>query len=205
MSIEKLREEILRDTEKTVTEILSKAREEAEKIRKNAEEQAKLNIESRKQEILKKFSERERAEVALARLEGKKALLEVETKLLNEAISRAREKLANYQRDNNYLKIMINLALEALDNIGSDHVVILVNKNDISFLKENWKNFTSELMSKHPNIKIELGKDPIRIMGGLIVTSVDGVKIFNNSFDARLNRIISEERGKLSSILLGEV
>ena len=205
MSVEKLREEILKDTEKAVSEVLSKAKEEAERIKKNAEEQAKLNIENKKQEITKKYSEKERAELALARLEGKKILLEVETKLLDEAINRAREVLASYKRDDNYFNVMVNLALEAIGNIGSNEVIISVNKDDYSFLERRWREFTAQLKSKYPDIKVKLSKESAKIMGGLIATSSDGAKIFNNSFDARLNRVISEERGKLASILLGGV
>ena len=205
MSVEKLREEILKDTEEAVSEILSKAREEAEKVKKNAEEQAKLNIENKKQEIMKKYSEKERAELALARLEGKKILLEVETKLLDEAINKARDVLASYKRDDNYFNVMVNLALEAIGNIGSNEVLISVNKDDYSFLEKRWRRFTAQLKSKYPDIKVKLNKEAAKIMGGLIATSSDGAKIFNNSFDARLNRVISEERGKLASILLGGV
>ncbi|PCN51211.1 hypothetical protein B6U99_00245 [Candidatus Geothermarchaeota archaeon ex4572_27] len=204
MSAEKLKEEIFKETEATVNEILGKAREEAEKVIAEARERAKSIMEARKQEVLKKYADVERARLAMAKLEGRKLVLETETRLVEEAVKEARARLAKVERDDKYLDILVRLTCEAIENVGEGEVILYVNKEDIEFLNKRWDAFVSKVWEKHPKVSMKLSKEPTEIMGGVIVSSTDGLKIYNNSFDARLNRVIEGERGRIVSILLGE-
>lgn len=204
MSVEKLKEEILKETEKVIKEIIDNAEKEAKKIIEAANEKAKSIVETKKQEIIKKLSEKEKAILALAKLEGKRLILEMETKLLNETVKRAVDKLSKIKRDEKYLEFLAKLTIEAMDYIGSSEVSIQLNDVDKGFLSSNWSKFVSKIKAKYPNVNLNIDNRTVKILGGVILQSKDRTKIYNNSIDAKLNRIIEEERGNIISILMGE-
>lgn len=202
--MEKLKEEILGDAETQVKEIISKAEEEAKKIIGDAKSKAEMERNRRKEALLKRMAEKESATISLARIEGKKLILEVKESILNELYKKVRESLEAMDRDDKYLDILSRLAVKAIKEIGSNKVFIQLNDRDREFLKKRWRKFINKVSGELENVDIELMDGPINIMGGLLAYSEGGEKIYNNSLDARLEEIFRSERNVILTRLFGE-
>lgn len=124
------------DAEPVLEKILSDARAEAEKIKKTAEakraeEQAQIDEqlrEYRKQTdaLAQKAGEDEKSHIlAAARMDIAKQLLAEKRKILDEVFTQARQQLENLS-DEQYLKLMTKLMLEAVET--GDEEVIVDNK-----------------------------------------------------------------------------
>jgi len=133
------------EAQQVVGKILADAKAEAEKIKKQAEESQaaeqakldeKLNDYKKQTKILaKKAGEDEKAHIlAAARMDVAKQLLVEKRKILDEVFEQSRQQLENLS-DEQYLKLMSKLMLEAVET--GDEEVVLDNKEkriDQSFI-----------------------------------------------------------------------
>ena len=204
MSLEKLKEEILSDAEAQVSEILSKAEEEAKKILEDAKSKAEMEKNRRREAVLKRMAEKESAAISLAKIEGKRFILEVKESVLNELYNRVKNELEKLERDQKYLDMLARFTVEAVKELDSNKVYIQLNKGDTELIKKNWQKFVYKVSKELGNVDIELMDEPIDIMGGLVAHSEDGTKIFNSSLDARLERLFKSERNLILTKLFGE-
>jgi vacuolar-type H+-ATPase subunit E/Vma4 len=163
-----------------------------------------LEKNRRREALLKRMAEKESAAVSLAKIEGKKLILEVKESILNELYKRVKSSLEQLERDDRYLDNLARFAVEAVREIGSSKVYIQLNETDRDLIKKEWRKFIYKVSKELGNIDIELMDKSIDIMGGLLAYSEDGAQIFNNSLDARLERIFSSERNMILTRLFGE-
>jgi len=135
------------DAEQVVEKILADAKAEAEKIKKQAEEnqaaeQAKLHeqlTEYKKQTetLAQKAANDKKAHLlAAARMDIAKQFLAEKRKILDEVFAQAREKLRNLS-DEDYLKFMTGLILQAVET-GDEEVIVDKNETriDQKFIKQ---------------------------------------------------------------------
>ncbi|MCD6155070.1 MAG: hypothetical protein J7J22_04820 [Candidatus Verstraetearchaeota archaeon] len=204
MSLEKLKSEILEDAEATIKRILSQADEEVKDIISEAERTAELIKQRRREEILKRMEEKEKAVLSRARLSGKRLLLLTEEELFRKVYEEVKDKLANLDRDEAYLKVLINYIVEAVNALKENKIILSLNAKDKLFLKEHMDRVLETVEAKTGNVELMLSDEDLDIMGGIIAYTVDGSKIYNNSLDARLKMIMDDYRSKIMNILLGE-
>jgi len=204
MSLEKLKSEILGNTEATIKRILSQADEEVKDIISEAERTAELIKQRRREEILKRLKEKEKAVLSRARLSGKRLLLLTEEELFRKVYEEVKDKLANLDRDEEYLKVLVNYIVEAVKALKENKIILSLNAKDKLFLKEHMDRVLEAVKAKTGNVELMLSDEDLDIVGGVIAYTVDGSKIYNNSLDARLKMIMDDYRSKIMNILLGE-
>jgi len=100
-------------------------------------------------------------------------------KAVDDVFTKAIEQISNTNRNDNYSKLMTTLLDEATTILGTTKVVISTNSKD--------KNIVQSLLSKYSGA--ELSPELITCMGGITVKSKDGGMKFDNTIDARIQRM----------------
>ena len=200
MGIEELRKEILEEADKKVNMILSEARAKADEIVKEAEKKAGHVIERKKESVSRSLREKERSELAITRIEGKRLIYEKKWKLVDLVFKKVVERLESYRSDNKYFEDTLPLYIfKAIQSLNSSKVILRVNKNDYNALKNKLKSIEKFISEKYSGkVKLVLDDKPVRIMGGVIVSSSDKNIFYNSSFDAKL----VDAREKLAADIL---
>jgi len=191
--IKKIISKIKEDAEREAEKIKEKARKKEEEILKKAEAEAK----SKSDEILnqgKKEAELEKQRIlANAKLQAKKIKLDVKEKIIEKSFSLAEEKLKEVVSSEEYEKILKDLIREAISTIGREDLEVLCRKEDEKIVKKIIKDLSG----------VELAKDNISTIGGVIVRSKDRQVQVDNTFEARLTRMRDDLRIEVAKILFG--
>ena len=207
--MKRLAEKAKEDAKKTI----EKAEEEARKIIEEAEREAKLLRERKLKELEERVSEwaesKKRTEIMRAEMEARRMLREarlVQMRAIERAFSEAERKLKEFveKSDREYEDLLTNLTLEALRNLDGDEFVVVSNERDKKVLKNILSKIQREAKSLLGRpVKLELDNTSIETIGGVIVGTVDGRLYYNNTFEARLERIKSEKLLELMKIVSG--
>lgn len=89
------------------------------------------------------------------------------------------EKIQNIERNENYSKLISALIDESTKALGTSQVIVSTNSKD--------KKIVESALSKFSGA--ELSSDTVNCLGGVEVRSKDGTMTFNNTIDARLERL----------------
>jgi len=89
------------------------------------------------------------------------------------------KKIESTDRNDDYSKLITTLIEEAIQALGTSDVVIRTNSKD--------KEITQSVLSKFSGA--ELSSETIDCLGGVEVKSKDGTMTFDNTIDARTDRM----------------
>lgn len=198
-NIKRLSRDILQQAQSEADQITVEAKNKVEQIKKNAEEEAAAE-RTRILDQAKRDAERMRSQtVATTQLKARTQQLEAREKLLTEVFAASMEKLPSVQQWSDYEAIVENLALEAIQQIGSKKLIIHADKFTHKLLADS---LLSKIKAKFDGT-IELG-NPLEKGTGLIVTTEDGHLNFDNLLETRLKRLENDLRAPVYHLLLGE-
>ncbi|QDA30524.1 V-type ATP synthase subunit E [Thermococcus indicus] len=195
-------QEINREAEQKIQYILSEAQKEAEQIKEDARKRA----EARAEWIMRKAQTQAEIEkqriVANARLEVRKKRLAVQEELIQEVITALRERLAELP-DEEYFPMLVDLAVQAVGELGSESVVVRSNERTLKLLSERADEFRKALGERlGREIEVSLG-EPVGTIGGLVVETPDGTVRVDNTFESRIERFEGELRAEIAKALFG--
>ena len=176
--------------EKTVDQVLEKNRSQLlESLKLSfSESQQKLSdslpeLEKEYERILsegqKEAEKIEKQIVGSSDLEVRnKALLLVEEHT-SMVFEKAKEQIKNTKRDSNYSNLISTLLTEATEALGTSEITVFTNSTD--------KDIVQSAISKISGA--DLSSEQIDCMGGVKITSKDGSMTFDNTIDARFDRM----------------
>jgi len=102
---------------------------------------------------------------------------------LEEAVERvfssALEQIANADRSGDYSNLVKTLINEAIQILGTSEVTIFTNTKDKDIVQSTVSQFSGA----------ELSSETIECLGGIKVKSKDGTMTFDNTIDARIERL----------------
>ena len=98
---------------------------------------------------------------------------------VQKVFDKAIEKIKSSTHDDNYSKLVESLLAESTNALGTSEVTVYTNSKD--------KQIVQSLLSKFSGA--ELSNDSIDCLGGVEVKSKDGTMTFNNTIDARVERM----------------
>ena len=102
---------------------------------------------------------------------------------LEEAVERvfssALEQIANAERSGDYSNLVKTLINEAIQILGTSEVTIFTNTKDKDVVQSTVSQFSGA----------ELSSETIECLGGVKVKSKDGTMTFDNTIDARIERL----------------
>jgi vacuolar-type H+-ATPase subunit E/Vma4 len=201
MSIEALRLEIRKAAEEEAKRILEDAEQKAKNMLNEAEQKAKNIIEKKIQETMRKLEEKEKVELAIARIDGKKKVLDIKSKYLENVLKEAENRLNKLPLENPelYKNVLSDFIIEGIKNLEGTKFVIKITPRDQSIINEVINIVKSKLKK---NIEITVSSEFLNASGGVIVYTEDMRLYYINTFESRLMKFKSENRGKILDILL---
>ena len=201
--IEAIIQEIRARAEKEAQEIIENAKREAEKIIKNAEEKAEkiFQHEARSRLMIIK-----RRIIGQAEYEGRKKIIEAKNQVANQVLEKARQQIEEIAKEKNpnvnYKEILYQLIREAVVAIAEPKVIVKANNKDQKYLTENAKNIQQRIKQETGlDIQIEIDPKPVDILGGVIVTTPDGLKTYHNTMEGRLKAKFTKLRNQMAKLL----
>jgi len=98
---------------------------------------------------------------------------------IDKVFTKALDQIANTARSSDYSDLMKTLLDESTKILSTTKVIVSTNSKD--------KDLIQSLLSKYPGA--ELSSQTINCLGGVIVKSKDGAMTFDNTLDARIQRL----------------
>lgn len=98
---------------------------------------------------------------------------------IDKVFTKALDQIANTARSSDYSNLMNTLLDESTKILSTTKVIVSTNSKD--------KDLVQSLLSKYPGA--ELSSQTINCLGGVIVKSKDGAMKFDNTLDARIQRL----------------
>ena len=151
----------LTDAQKTLSDSLPMLEEEYEKIIADGKKEA---------------DKIEKQIVGSADLEARNKSLLVVQESAEKVLEKAKEKIANMERNSEYSSLITKLLTEATSALNTSDVIVYTNSKD--------KDLVQSAVSSMSGA--ELSSYLIDCMGGVKVTSKDGSMSFDNTIDARI-------------------
>ena len=176
--------------EKTIDQVLEKNRSQLLESLKSSlsESQEKLSVSltELENEYAKIISEGQKeAEKIEKQIIGSsdlkvrnKALLQVEEST-SKVFEKAKDQIQDTKRDSEYSNLISSLITEATEALDTSEIIVYTNSKD--------KDIVKSAISKISGA--ELSSEDIDCMGGVKVTSKDGSMTFENTIDARFERM----------------
>ncbi len=172
-------DKILTQSENEISSSLKTTFDESLQILIKSESKFEQEYERIVDEGKKEAEKIEKQIVGSSDLESRNKQLKLVAESIQKVFEKAVEQIKSANRDANYSKLIETLLTEATDTLGTKEVTISTNSKD--------KKIVNSLLSKFPGS--ELSSETIDCLGGVEVSSKDSSMSFNNTIDARLNRM----------------
>lgn len=206
MSIQALQTEIERKAEEEVSRILETARQEAQRIVAEANTKAASLREERARVLQRELDAREKAELAVARMDVRGKLLRVQSEWANRVFEETEKRIGEMAKKGGreYQELLSNLILAGISAMNGNNFIVETNARD----KEVVSNLLGTLAEKAGKNKgerviLQMGTLQTRTLGGVIVSTEDRVQSFNNILEARLSAASRKLEGTIRRILSG--
>lgn len=163
------------------------ARTEEEVIReiKSMQEEGKVTREAVVQRIL-----------STAEIQAKNMAIAAVEEEVSKIFERVLYTLVDKARKPEFKPVLERLLDEVVSLLNRD-LMVESNEDGIRFLKEI-------LASKHYPVKVVVAETPVPIKGGLRASSLDGSLRYDNSIEARLERLKPQLRTEIAKMLLAK-
>ena len=167
---------------KTQNNILSEIESALTDSRKNLDDSVP-KLESEFDKIIsdgKKEAEKiEKQIVGGADIETRNKQLMALEESVEKVFSKALEQIANTDRSGDYSNLIKTLLTESTQVLGTSEITVITNTKD--------KQVVQSVLSKFPGS--ELSSETIDCLGGIIAKTKDGAMTFDNTIDARIERL----------------
>ena len=167
---------------KTQNDILSEIQSALTDSQQNLEDSIP-KLESEFDKIIsdgKKEAEKiERQIVGGADIEARNKQLIALEESVNKVFTKALEQIENADRSGDYSILIKTLLTESTQVLGTSDITVLTNTKD--------KDVVQSVLSQFPGSK--LSSETINCLGGIIAKSKDGAMTFDNTINARINRL----------------
>jgi V/A-type H+-transporting ATPase subunit E len=98
---------------------------------------------------------------------------------IDKVFAKALDEIANADRSGDYSNLIKSLLDESTKNLGTNEVIVFTNSKDKDVVQSN--------LSQYPGA--ELSSETIDCLGGVKVKSKDGAMTFDNTIDAKIERL----------------
>ena len=164
---------------------------ERELILANKKKEAELTKE--KEKIDKFIEEKKQSAFSEIELEFKLKELKAKDELIEAIFKEVEEELSNIEKEDLEISFK-NLILQGCQNLNAKRIILRVNKDSEKILSQIVKDLKAQGIEV---INIEFQN----ILGGVIIFSENKERLFNNSFEERLNRFKEELKVEILEIL----
>lgn len=209
--VDKIISHIDANVDREISEMLQKARKEAESIKKAAQQKA----QEEEQRILSQGKR-------IAALEGQRIIAETKLKVRRNKMDAQEEAIAASFEDATevleelaekgeqdklvYKDIMFDLVAAACEIVAGDEVELAFNKRDSSRFDEKMMGELHGFVKKRTGRGVSLSpaKAAIPCLGGVIVRDLEKQVEVDNTLEAKLNRLKESIRVDVAKLLFGD-
>jgi V/A-type H+-transporting ATPase subunit E len=178
-ALERTVEKILQNTEQQIVSSLKEALKSSQSMLANSQTSLEQEYDKILAEGKKEAEKLEKQIVGNADLDSRNKQLLLVEESIEKVFEKAIKKLQDTDRNNEYSKLISTLLQESIDAIGTSDVVVQTNSKDKSVVQSSLSKFPGAILSS----------DLIECLGGIKVQSKDGTMKFDNTIDARLDRL----------------
>jgi len=122
-------------------------------------------------------------------LEARNKQLTTVEESIDKVFTKALDEIANADRSGDYSKLIKSLFDESTKILGTTEIVVFTNSKD--------KDIVQSLLSQYPGA--ELSSETIDCLGGIKIKSKDGTMAFDNTIDAKVERLKPLIRKEIST------
>jgi V/A-type H+-transporting ATPase subunit E len=178
-ALERTVEKILQNTEDQILSSLKEALKSSESTILNSQASLEQEYDKILSEGKKEAEKLEKQLVGNADLESRNKQLLLVEESIERVFAKAMKKIHDANRDKDYPKLISAMLKESIDAIGTSEIVIQTNSKDKPVVESLLSKFKGAILSS----------DLIDCLGGIRVQSKDGTMTFDNTIDARLERL----------------
>jgi vacuolar-type H+-ATPase subunit E/Vma4 len=135
--------------------------------------------------------------VDTAELAARRRVMTFHRRMLQEVMDALTKRLQQFRKQPAYERFLIAAAREAMEHLSSREVVIETTESDAEIIQGRLEELAHEFSAV---IKIRCSD---AFEGGIKVFSADQKTMFDNSFDARLNRVKDEIQQEIWRTIVG--
>lgn len=172
-------DKILTQTEKSILSNIQSALSESQKTLDNAIPKLEQEYEKVISDGKKEADKIEKQIIGSSDLEARNKQLLALEEAIDKVFTKAIDQISNMARSGDYSNLIKTLLDESTEILGTTKVIIYTNSKD--------KNVVQDVLSKYPGA--EISPEPINCLGGITVKSKDGAMKFDNTLDARIQRM----------------
>ena len=198
MSYEALAAHIINEGEKKASEIMAKARENADAMKAGIDTELKIRRENAYQELKQEIAGYRIKKLNIARLRASAILAEAKGDVIVDVFKECDSALQSILEGSSYPVILLQLLIEGLKHIQG-RVEVVVNSKDVTLIR-------SFLKDKDINIEtcdvISVNGDD-RIKGGIEIISEDNSVSIVNTVWSRLEKVREDVMPEIGVILFG--
>ncbi len=178
-ALERTVEKILQSTEEQILASLQGSLKSSQETLSNSRAPLEQEYDKILSEGKKEAEKLEKQIIGNADLEARNKQLLLVEESIEKVFDAAIKKIKDSDRNKDYTKLISSLLEESINTIGTSDIIIQTNSKD--------KPAVESLLSKFPGAT--LSSDPIECLGGIKVQSKDGTMTFDNTIDARIERL----------------
>ncbi len=178
-ALEQTIDKILHQTEKEIESSINSALSDSHKSLDDAIPKLEQEFDKIIADGKKEADKIEKQIIGGADIEARnKQLLALEDSV-DKVFTRALDEIANNDRSGDYTNLIKSLLDESTQILGTTEVTVFTNSKD--------RDIVQSTLSGYPGS--ELSSDTVECLGGVIIKSKDGSMTFNNTLDARIERM----------------
>jgi V/A-type H+-transporting ATPase subunit E len=209
--VDKIISHIEAEVEKEISEILLKAREEADTITKAAQEKARRETERVLSNGKRVASLEGQKIIAEARINVRRKRMDSQEEAIVasfDAAKKALEELAEKGKRDNFIykDIMFNLIVSASEIVAGNKLELVFNQRDSKTFKKEILREARESVKKRTGreISLSLTDDTIQCLGGVVVRDLEKQVEVHNTLETKLNQLKENLRVDVAKILFGD-
>ncbi len=188
-SLEQAIDKILTKTEKEILLDLKNSSSDSKQILDNSLTKLELEYDKIISDGNKEADKIEKQIIGSSDLEARNKQLTTVEESIDKVFTKALDEIANADRSGDYSKLIKSLFDESTKILGTTEIIVFTNSKD--------KDIVQSLLSQYPGA--ELSSETIDCLGGVKIKSKDGTMAFDNTIDAKVERLKPLIRKEIST------
>lgn len=190
---------VMKDASQDAEKIKADALKQADTTRQEAHKKAEAEHKEIIDHALQQAANIKSQNIAAAKLKAQMLWIDRREKLLNKVFDAARERIESITHWNNYDEIVFQMVEEAVESLGATTARIHADKTTHALLASGMlEQITGKL-----KYDLQLGEQ-LDHGTGIIAETIEGHRQFDNTLEARLDRLQDALRSPVFHILMGE-
>jgi V/A-type H+-transporting ATPase subunit E len=178
-ALERTVEKILQTTEEQILSSLNESLKSSQQTLSSSKNSLEQEYDRILAEGKKEAEKLEKQIIGNADLDSRNKQLLLVEESIEKVFEKAIKKIQDADRNKDYSKLISSMLEESISAIGTSDIVIQTNSKDKSVVESVLSKFKGAVLSS----------DTIDCLGGVKIKSKDGTMTFDNTIDARLERL----------------